>query len=117
MYKFIVDDTSILIVGHIYPELSDTQLEAIGSIDVMLVPVGGNGYTLDGVGAFKLVKTIEPKMVIPTHYEDERLAYPVPQQPLEQALKAFGMEPSERTSKLRLKGGVLDGTLQLVVLE
>src|SRR5688572_17452577 len=46
MYKLVLDDTNILITGHIYPELSDSQLEAIGMVDVMLVPVGGNGYTL-----------------------------------------------------------------------
>jgi L-ascorbate metabolism protein UlaG (beta-lactamase superfamily) len=66
MYKLVVDDLRILITGHIYPELSDAQLEMIGTIDVMVVPVGGNGYTLDGVGALKMIKEVEPKLVIPT---------------------------------------------------
>src|SRR2546430_11566135 len=47
MYKIVVDDIRILVTGHIYPELSDAQLESIGVVDVMVVPVGGNGYTLD----------------------------------------------------------------------
>lgn len=117
IYKILLDDVSILITGHIYPELSDSQLEAIGMVDVMFVPVGGNGYTLDGVGALKLVKKIEPKLVVPTHYADDKLAFPVPQQPLNQALKALAMEPKETVVKLRLKSSELADVMQLIVLE
>lgn len=117
MYKIVLDDLRILVTGHIYPELSDAQLEAIGMIDVMLVPVGGNGYTLDGVGALKVVKQVEPKMVIPTHYEDKGLTYPVPQQPLDEAVKALAMEPKEKVSKLKVKASELADTMQLAILE
>lgn len=117
MYKLIVDDTSILVTGHIYPELSDNQLEAIGMVDVMFVPVGGNGYTLDGVGALKLIKKVEPKLVIPTHYDDASLQFPVPQQPLDQCLKTLAMEPKETTAKLKLKSTELSDVTQLIVIE
>lgn len=117
MYKLMLDDTSVLITGHIYPELSDSQLEAIGMVDVMFVPVGGNGYTLDGVGALKLIKKIEPKLVVPTHFDDASLNFPVPQQPLDQCLKALAMEPKETVAKLKLKPGELGDVTQLVVLE
>jgi L-ascorbate metabolism protein UlaG (beta-lactamase superfamily) len=117
MYKIIVDDVRILVTGHIYPELSDAQLESIGMVDVMLVPVGGNGYTLDGIGALKIVKKVEPKLVIPTHYDSKDLQYPVPQQELEYALKALAMEPKEPVAKLKLKAGELGDTTQLALLE
>lgn len=117
MYKLILDDTSVLITGHVYPELSDDQLEAIGMVDVMFVPVGGNGYTLDGVGALKLIKKVEPKIVIPTHYDDPALKFPVPQQTLDQCLKALAMEPKETTAKLKLKSGELGDVTQLIVVE
>jgi L-ascorbate metabolism protein UlaG (beta-lactamase superfamily) len=117
IYKLVFNEMSVLITGHVYPELSDSQLEAIGMVDVMLVPVGGNGYTLDGIGALKLIKKIEPKVVVPTHYEDGSLNFPVPQQPLEQALKALAMEPKETTSKLKLKAGELGDVTQLIILE
>ena len=117
MYKLVSDDVNILIIGHVYPELNDEQLEAIGMVDVMFVPVGGNGYTLDGIGALKLIKKVEPKLVIPTHYDDVSLNFEVPQQPLDQALKALAMEPKETTVKLRLKSGELGDVTQLVVLE
>lgn len=117
MYKLVIDDFKVLVTGHVYPELSDAQLERIGMIDVMLVPVGGNGYTLDSIGALKLIKKVEPKLVIPTHYDEEGLSFPVPQQTLEQALKGLAMEPKETVTKLKLKAGDLADTTQLVVLE
>jgi L-ascorbate metabolism protein UlaG (beta-lactamase superfamily) len=117
MYKLIIDDFNVVVLGHIYPELSESQLEALGMVDVLIVPVGGNGYTLDGVGALSLIKKIEPKLVIPTHYDDPSLRYPVPQQPLQEALKTLAMDAKETTAKLRLKTGEFGDTTQLIVLE
>jgi L-ascorbate metabolism protein UlaG (beta-lactamase superfamily) len=118
MYKLLIDDLKVLVTGHVYPELSDMQLETIGMVDIMIVPVGGNGYTLDSVGALKLIKKIEPKLVIPTHYDDEKgLSFEVPQQTLEQALKGLAMEPKETVAKLKIKSSDLGDVTQLVVLE
>ena len=117
MYKILHDNTSYLIVGHVYPELSEAQLELLNMVDVLIVPVGGNGYTLDPIGALKLIKNIEPKIVIPTHYDDSALAYPVPQQPLEQVLKNIGMEPKLTTTKYHYKPQDISDSAQLVILE
>jgi L-ascorbate metabolism protein UlaG (beta-lactamase superfamily) len=117
MYKIVFDDFRILVTGHIFPELSDAQLEAIGMVDVMFVPVGGFGYTMDGLGALKLIRKIEPKLVIPTHFEDAALTFPVAQQPLAEALQQLAMEPKETVAKLKLKPIDLADTTQLVVLE
>jgi L-ascorbate metabolism protein UlaG (beta-lactamase superfamily) len=117
MFKLIVGETTILITGHIYPELTDQQLEAAGIVDVLVVPVGGNGYTVDPIGALKLIKTIEPKLVVPTHFDEKGLNFPVPQQDLDHALKEMAMEPKERVSKLKVKPGELSDVTQLVILE
>lgn len=117
MFKLTAGEQSILIVGHVYPELSEAQLETIGMVDVLVVPVGGNGYTLDPVGALKLIKEIEPKLVVPTHYADKALNFPVPQQELATALKELSMEPKETLGKLRVKPGELSDVTQLVVVE
>jgi L-ascorbate metabolism protein UlaG (beta-lactamase superfamily) len=117
MFKLVTGELSVLVTGHIYPELNDAQLEAIGMVDLLVVPVGGNGYTVDPVGALKLIKDIEPKLVIPTHYADKSLKYPVPQQELAAALKELAMEPKETVSKLKLKPGELSDVTQLVILE
>jgi L-ascorbate metabolism protein UlaG (beta-lactamase superfamily) len=117
MFKLVVGELSVLFTGHVYPELSESQLEAIGTIDLLVVPVGGNGYTVDPAGALKLIKDIEPKLVIPTHYADKALKYPVPQQELANALKELAMEPKETVTKLRLKPSELSDVTQLIILE
>lgn len=117
LYKLTVDDVRILIVGHIYPELSEAQLEQIGLIDVVILPVGGNGYTLDGVGALKVLKEVEPKVVIPTHFADKQLRYPVPQQELSAVVQQLGIEVKETVPKLKLKASDLPEGTQLVVIE
>lgn len=117
MYKIATNDVDILITGHIDSHLSEKQLEAIGMCDVLIVPVGGNGYTLDAKGALYVIKEIEPKLVIPTHYSTDGLTYEVPQASLVDALKELGMEPRDTTQKLRLKSSELSDVTQLVVVD
>lgn len=117
IFKIVAEDIRIVITGHIYPDLSNKQLEQLGRVDVLVIPVGGNGYTLDGVGALKIIKDIEPKIVIPTHYQDSNLAFPVPQAALEDAIKGLAMEPFETVAKLKLKPADLSDTTKLIILE
>lgn len=117
MYKLTWGETRVLITGHIFPKLTDAQLEQIGIVDVMFVPVGGNGYTLDAAGAVQVIKAIEPKVVIPTHYADNNLNYEVPQAELDSALATIGMEPKERVAKFQFKPTEVTDTTQLVVIE
>jgi len=117
VYKIDWGDTRVLVTGHVFPKLTDEQLESIGIVDIMFVPVGGNGYTLDATGALQLIKAVEPKLVVPTHYADKALHYEVPQAELHDALQALGMEPKETISKLQFKPSEVTDTTQLVVLE
>lgn len=117
IYKITANDINVLVTGHIFPKLSEAQLEMIGMIDVLIVPVGGHGYTLDPEGALRIVKEIEPKIIIPTHYADAALNFPVPQFTLTEALKTLGMEPKETLSKLKLKSTDLSDVTQLIVLQ
>ena len=117
MFKVVIDDIRLVVVGHVYPELSEAQLESIGVVDILLIPVGNSGYTLDSLGALKLIKKIDPKLVIPTHYADKALNYEVPQQSLEEAIKGIVMEVKETLPKLKLKGHIFSDIMQLIVLE
>lgn len=117
MYKITWGELRIVVAGHVFPKLSETDLEALGVVDVLFVPVGGNGYTTDATGALQLIKQIDPKLVIPTHFADSSLKFEVPQQTLEDALKTLSMEPKETTKKLQLKVGELTPATQLVILE
>jgi len=117
IYSISTAELKVAVIGHIFPELSEDQLEQIGLVDAVIVPVGGNGYTLDGLGALQVIKKIEPKLIIPTHYADKAIKYPVPQLELTEALKGLAMQPSETTDKLKLKAGELSDTAHLVVLQ
>jgi L-ascorbate metabolism protein UlaG (beta-lactamase superfamily) len=118
MYKFLFEDTRVLVTGHIYPELTESQLEAIGTVDLMIVPTGGNGYTLDPTGAVQIMKKVEPKAVILTHYADGSLNFEVPQQSLEDAIKIVSLEPAKVTKKLKVKSGdFAESVMDLIVLE
>ena len=116
IYTITVDDMRIAILGHIYPDLSEDQLEAIGHVDIAIVPVGNNGYTLDGVGALQVIKKIEPKVVIPTHYADKAVKYEVEQVELAEALKNLGMEPSDTLDKYKPNRAEWTDTAKLIVL-
>ncbi|MEI7838855.1 MAG: MBL fold metallo-hydrolase [bacterium] len=117
IYKIIAGGINLIVLGHVYPEFTDKQLERMGMVDVLVVPVGGHGYTLDPQGALKAIKQIEPKLIIPSSYEDNSLKYPVPQENLEDALKAMNMQAKETVQKLKLKAGELSDIRELVILE
>lgn len=117
LYKITLGEVRVAVAGHMYPKITEEELEELGTVDVLFVPVGGHGYTLDGVGALELIKEIEPKIVVPTYYADSALKFDMPAATLEDAVKALGMEPQEPVKKLQLKHGELPPTTQLIVLE
>lgn len=114
IYRIDTSEASLGVIGHV-AMLDDTQLERLGVVDILVVPVGGNGYTLDAHAAVQLVRRIDPKMVIPTHYADGDINYEVPQAELEPFLKEMGAA-HQVGAKLKLKTGVLPETLTVLEL-
>jgi len=102
IYRIEAGEIRVALVGNIYEKLSEDQLEEIGLIDILIIPVGGNGYTLDATGAATLTRLIDPKIVVPIHYADPALKYEVPQGDFETFAKELGA-PIEETPKLKLK--------------
>ncbi len=116
IYRLVIDGVSFAIVGHVRVPLTEDELEKIGVVDVAIVPVGGNGYTADGHQATNVVKQLEPKVVIPTHYEDKAISYEVPQQPIDDFLKEMGAE-HETVSSYKVKNGILPAMLTVVEIQ
>ena len=102
IYRVECSGVAVGVVGNIAPGLTDDQLEALGMIDVLILPVGGGGYTLDATSAAALVRAIDPKVVIPVHYKDSALNYEVPQDDAEVFIKELGA-PMESVTKLKVK--------------
>ena len=106
IYRLIVGDVRFAVVGHVAAPLTEEQLEALGVVDVAIVPIGGSGYTLDAHQAVGVIRQIDPKVVIPTHYADKATKYEVPQMDLEPFLKELGAPQHEKLAKWKIKGPV-----------
>lgn len=101
-YKIDVADLRIALLGNVTGQLNEDQLESLGVVDIVVIPVGGSGYTLDATSAAALVRQIDPKVVIPVHYADSGVKYEVPQDGLEAFVTELGV-PVETVSKFRVK--------------
>jgi L-ascorbate metabolism protein UlaG (beta-lactamase superfamily) len=114
VYRLETTDVRVALLGNIDPKLSEEQLEGIGIIDVLILPVGGNGYTLDATSAATIVRQIGPKVVIPIHYADSALNYEVTQDSLEYFVKELGA-PVESVAKYKVKSSSALPTVLTVV--
>lgn len=117
LYRIGVGDVHIALIGNIAATLSEEQLEAIGVVDIVIVPVGGGGYTLDGQAAARLVREIDPKVVIPIHYAEEGVRYEVPQDGLKEFVEEMGLSV-ETVDKFKLKSAaMLPPTLTVIEIK
>ncbi|MDH4329975.1 MAG: MBL fold metallo-hydrolase [Candidatus Moranbacteria bacterium] len=100
---FIIEteDLRICHMGDIGTEPTPEQLDEIGEVDVLMIPVGGT-FTLDGKEAMKLVHKIEPKTVIPMHYKtkDSKIS---DIQDEKEFCDEMGNCPKEKINKITLK--------------
>jgi L-ascorbate metabolism protein UlaG (beta-lactamase superfamily) len=74
IYLISLEDSQICFLGALgSATLSPEILEALPDIDILFVPVGGEGV-LSPTEASKLVTSLEPRIIIPMHYDKETLA-------------------------------------------
>lgn len=117
VYRIETSEFRVGILGHIQSKLSDDQLEALGVLDILILPVGGNGFTLDPHDAGLLARQIDPKVIIPIHYEEAGVKYEVPQLPLEQFTHELNL-PLETVDKYKLKNAAsLPEVLSVIVIK
>ncbi|KEI03071.1 MBL fold metallo-hydrolase [Clostridium botulinum] len=74
IYIIKVDNFNICHLGDLGHKLSKEDIEAIGDIDILLIPVGGI-YTINGIDAASVAKDINPKIIIPMHYKTTYLSF------------------------------------------
>lgn len=116
IYRIETGDIRAAVIGNIYEKLTEDQLEEIGIVDVLIIPVGGSGYTLDATGAATITRQIDPKIVIPVHYADPAIQYEVPQSEVSVFTSELGVAVEEAT-KLKLKNSsALPQTLTVYTL-
>ena len=69
IYTIEVDDIRICHLGDLgQTALINGQLEKIGQVDILFIPVGGV-FTIDWKSASAIISQIEPRVIIPMHYK------------------------------------------------
>ncbi len=97
-------------LGHL---LDKNQIDKIGEINILLVPVGGK-YTIGPKEAVEVIKSIEPSVVIAMHYNVPGLKVEG-LGGVEDFYKELGIKPQEKMAKLKLKKDMFKGDEMEVV--
>lgn len=117
MYKFESEGISILHCGDLATILTDSQLDEVGDVDILMIPVGGKN-SLSADEAILLIKKIEPSIVIPMHYSVPGIALEG-LAPVDDFLKKMGITEAEILEKLVVKKEEFeaDTAMRVVVLK
>lgn len=114
MYSITIDDVKVAHLGDVGQEkLTDEQREELGSVDILLIPVGGT-FTIDAKKAAAIAAQIEAKIIIPMHYQLPGLKFEL--DPVDNFLKEMGIESKEETAKLSISRDKIPEETQVIVL-
>lgn len=89
-------------------ELTPEQVDAIGNIDILMVPIGGEyeidgkkAETLDADSSKKIINQIEPRIVIPMHYQIKGME--IKMDSPDKFFKSVGLSEKDAVSKFSIK--------------
>lgn len=101
VYKVEIENMRVAHLGDFgEKEMRSETLDALGDVDILLIPVGGK-YTIDAETAAKIVKQIEPRFVIPMHYKIPGLKINL--DGVENFLKEIGAAKTAAEDRLTIK--------------
>jgi L-ascorbate metabolism protein UlaG (beta-lactamase superfamily) len=114
LYVFDYDGITIAHLGDLRRVPSQTEVEALGSVNVALVPVGSGGG-LNAAKAAEVISLLEPNIVVPMHYatKDAKLKL----DSLDKFLKEMGLSASQAEPSLKVTRTGLPEETHVVVLE
>lgn len=114
IYVIYIEDIAVCHLGDLSHVPTQNQVEDLGSIEVLIVPVGGQN-TLNAAQAAEVISLIEPYIVIPMHYQLPDLTIKL--DPVEKFLKEMGLTKAETVDTLKLTRSSLPEETQIVLLE
>lgn len=114
VYVLEMDDLRLCHLGDLGKVPKADLVEEVGSVDVLLVPVGGRG-TLDASTAAETISLLEPKIVIPMHYKASLFGPDL--EPLDRFLREMGIKEPVPQPKVNVTRSNLPETTQVVVME
>ena len=118
IYVFEAEEMRFCHLGDLgQKQLTDEQLEKIDKVDILMITVGGEGYTIDSSAAQKIISQIEPKIVIPMHYALEKNK--VKLDDVAKFLKTMGKNSIVPQDKFTVKASTLpkEAAMEIVVLQ
>jgi L-ascorbate metabolism protein UlaG (beta-lactamase superfamily) len=114
VYVMQIDELSVCHVGDLGHVLTSQQVEDIGNVDILLVPVGGVS-TINATEAAQVIRQLEPKVVVPMHYRTPALAREL--ETVDRFLKEVSVKDTTSRPKLTLTRGNLPATTQVFLLD
>lgn len=116
IFTILLDDMRICHLGDLGHEITNELRENIGSVDILLCPVGGV-YTIDPATAVKVIHSLEPSIVIPMHFKtDQHDPNQFSElQTVQQFLKEYGVEVTP-LPKLEIEKANLPEETEVMVL-
>ena len=114
IFCFEVDGIAVCHLGDLGHRLDDKQLEEIGRVDVLLVPVGGL-YTIDAQVATEVCDQLQPGVVIPMHYKTAKGLPAI--SGVEGFLSGKANVSRPDSSQAEFEAGELPATGQIIVLK
>jgi L-ascorbate metabolism protein UlaG (beta-lactamase superfamily) len=114
VFTFDFEGLTVCHLGRLGHVPTQSQVEDIGAVDVLLVPVGGGG-SLSPAQASEVISLFEPGIVIPMYYKIPGLK--VRLGTLDRFLKEMGLEKVSSQETLKVTRADLAEETQAVVLE
>jgi len=114
VYVISMDDVTICHLGDLGHPLSKEQVQALGDVDVLMMPVGGT-YTIDARQAADLTRQVKPRIVVPMHYKTPALNFPLA--PVDDFLRAMGVSKPAPQPLLAVRKSALPAQTQVVLLD
>lgn len=113
-YVIEYDSASVCHLGNPSGIPAQPQLEALGTVNVLLVPVGG-GQGLNAAQAAEIISMIQPSIVIPMHFSSGTTQLKL--DPLSRFLKEMGLSNIQSEPSLKVTRTNLPEETQVVVLD
>lgn len=76
IFHFTIDGIKFCHLGDLGHDIDDETVSKIGEVDILFIPVGGT-FTVDDRQAWKVIKKIKPKIIVPMHYKIGGLSLPI----------------------------------------
>jgi len=113
VYVMDIDGVTVCHTGDLGHVLNDEQIEELGNIDVLMLPVGGVS-TINASMAAEMVRKIEPKIVIPMHYRTEKSTREL--DGVDLFLKELGRSEVEPRPKVSINRNSLPAGMQIYLM-